>query len=336
MNKTIRWGILGCGKIARKFTSDLLLLPDARLQAVAARHQESADKFAAEYNATRSYGGYEAMLNDPAVDVVYVATPHGLHYDHVMLCLHHGKPVLCEKAFALNRYQAKAMIDEARKRGLFLMEALWSKFIPSYNKLMEILQEGKLGDVRNVQINFGFIPQPPVAARIYDPVLGGGTLLDIGIYNVFYALTALGKPDVIEASMAPANTGVDEQCAMLFKYNNGALAQLLSSYQSHLPTEAFISGTKGRIKLGSRFFTPEATMEFYPERMDSRQEISFAPTQGWGYHYQASHVGECLRKGLTESTVMGHADTMLLMETLDEIRTRAGIIYPADAAFAPR
>lgn len=330
MKTTIHWGILGCGKIAKKFASDLLLIPDAALGAVASRNGQNAADFAAEFKAEKSYDNYEALLNDKTIDVVYVATPHGLHFEHVMLCLQHGKAVLCEKAFALNAVQAQAMIDEARKRKLFLMEALWSKFIPSYQTMMEMLQAGHLGEVRSVLINFGFVPQAPIAPRIFDPALGGGSLLDIGIYNVFYALAALGKPDAIEARMTPAATGVDEQCAMLFKYNNGAFAQLFSSYQSHLPTDALINGSKGRLKLNSRFFTPEATVEFYPERMDSRQLISIAPTHGLGYHYQAAHVSECLRNGFTESPVMSHADTIFLMQTLDEIRLQAGIVYEVD------
>ncbi|MCC6287865.1 MAG: Gfo/Idh/MocA family oxidoreductase [Chitinophagaceae bacterium] len=323
MNKIIRWGILGCGKIARKFAADLRLVKDATLQVVASRDEANAAAFAKEFNAAKSYGSYSAMLESQDVDVIYIATPHGLHYEHVMLCLEYGKAVLCEKAFALNATQAKAMIDKARKKNVFLMEALWSKFIPSYKKLISLKEEGALGNIKSVLINFGFIPQPPVAKRIYDPALGGGTLLDIGIYNVFYALSVLGKPDSIEASITPASTGVDEQCAILFKYNNGALAQLFSSYASHLATEADFSGDKGRVRLTHRFYTPDAALEFYPDRADSKQIIPLDKTIGFGYHYEATHGGECLRQGLTESVVMTHADTTLLMQTLDEIRSKS-------------
>lgn len=330
MEKKIRWGILGCGKIARKFASDLQLLNNASLEAVASRDGENAAAFAKDFNATKSYGGYTAFLESPDIDVVYVATPHGLHYEHVMLCLQYGKAVLCEKAFALNTQQAKAMIAKARERKVFLMEALWSKFIPSYKKLMTLKQEGALGNIQSVLINFGFIPQPPVSNRLFDPALGGGTLLDIGIYNVFYALSVLGKPDSIEASMTPAPTGIDEQCAILFKYNNGAFAQLISSYSSYLATEADFNGDKGRVRLTHRFYTPDAALEFYPDRADSRQILELEKSAGFGYHYEAAHVGECLRQGLTESPVMTHADTILLMETMDEIRRKAGIKYPVD------
>ena len=320
MAKTINWGILGCGKIARKFASDLLLLHDAQLLAVASRDTTNAASFAKEYGAACSYGSYMNMLENPEIDVVYVATPHGLHYDHVMLCLEYGKAVVCEKAFALNTDQAKQMIAKAREKKLFLMEAFWSKFTPSYNTTLQMVQDGKLGEIKSIFINFGFIPQPPVAERIFDPALGGGTLLDIGIYNVFYTLSFLGKPDHIESSMVPAITGVDEQCAILFQYNNGAFAQLFSSFSSHLPTEAFINGTAGRIRIRNRFYTATAPVEFYPDFMDSRKVIPLPELRGWGYHYEAAHVNDCLRKGLHESPVMRHADTILLMETLDAVR----------------
>ncbi|HEX5025952.1 MAG TPA: Gfo/Idh/MocA family oxidoreductase [Agriterribacter sp.] len=330
MNKPIRWGILGFGRIAQKFAADLRCTDNASLFAIASRSRVNAATIAEQFPVTQVYDNYEALVQNPAVDVVYIATPHGLHYEHVMLCLTHGKAVLCEKAFALNAAQAKKMIATAKVNKLFLMEALWSKFTPPYQKTMDMIRAGKLGEIRNVLINFGFIPQAPVADRIFSPVLGGGTLLDIGIYNVFYALSVLGKPDNIEASMTPAASGVDEQCAVLFRYNNGAMAQLFSSFCTHLATEADISGNKGRIRLTHRFYTPETTIAFYPGRADSKEEISVPKGNGFGYHYEAQHVGQCMLNGVTESPVMTHADTILLMETLDEIRKKAGITYPAD------
>jgi len=330
MDKTIRWGILGCGRIAKKFASDLRLVENAVVAAVASRDRLNADSFGKESGAEQIYYNYEDLVNAKDTDIIYVATPHGLHFEHVMLCLQQDKAVLCEKAFAINAKQASIMIETARKKKLFLMEALWSKFIPSYQKTMQMIGEGKLGKINNVLINFGFIPQHPVAPRIFDPLLGGGTLLDIGVYNVFFALSVLGKPHGIAACMTPAATGVDEQCAILFRYNDGAIAQLFSSYSSHLPTEANISGDKGRLLLGHRFYAPESTLEYYPGRYDTRQIIEVEKVNGWGYHYEIAHAGECLRKGLTESPVMTHADTLLLMETLDEVRRKAGLRYPAD------
>src|SRR5450432_4597212 len=238
--KLIRWGILGCGRIARKFAADLTLVDDAALIALGARQLETAQEFAKEFPAPHVHGSYEALVSDPEVDVIYIASPHALHHEHTLLCLHHGKAVLCEKAFALNLRQVKAMVDTACAKKVFLMEAIWSKFLPQYQKVQELIASGELGEIKNVLIDFGFIPQPPVPPRLFDPALGGGSLLDIGIYNVFMALSFLGKPDEIEASMTPAPTGVDEQCAMLFNYKNGAMAQLFSSLTSNLGTEADI------------------------------------------------------------------------------------------------
>ncbi|MCR8556757.1 Gfo/Idh/MocA family oxidoreductase [Mucilaginibacter sp. BJC16-A38] len=328
--KTIKWGILGAGRIAGKFASDLKLVADAELIAIGSRTQESADKFGAEFNIKNRHASYEALVNDPEVDVIYIATPHNLHYENTLLCLHHNKAVLCEKPFAMNTRQAKEMIDVARERKLFLMEARWTVFHPHYKKLHEMIGQGLLGDVRSVLINFGFKPAPPVPARIFDPALGGGTLMDIGIYNVFMAMSVLGKPDKIEASMTPASTGVDEQCAILFKYNNGAMAQLFSTFSSNLATEADIAGTEGRIRLTSRFYEPSATVEYYPKYVDSKEIIEVEKEAGVGYQYEARHVNACLKRGLTESDVIPFADTLLLMETLDKIREIAGIHYASD------
>jgi predicted dehydrogenase len=328
--KTIKWGILGAGRIARKFAADLKLVTDAELIAIGSRTQQSADEFGKEFNIRNRHANYEALVNDPEVDVIYIATPHNLHYENTLLCLQHNKAVLCEKPFAMNARQAKAMIDMAREKKVFLMEALWTKFHPHYKKMQEMIGQGMLGEIRSVLINFGFKPEPPIPSRLFAPALGGGTLMDIGIYNVFMAMSVLGKPDTIEATMTPASTGVDEQCAILFKYKNGAMAQLFSTFSSNLATEADISGTLGRIRLTSRFYEPSATIEYYAKYPDSKEIIPVEKEAGFGYQYEARHVNDCLKRGLTESDVVTFADTMLLMETLDKIRSIAGIRYPAD------
>lgn len=193
-----------------------------------------------------------------------------------------------------------------------------------------MVQQGLLGELKSVLINFGFKPVPPVNPRLFDPALGGGSIMDIGIYNVFMAMSVLGKPDHIDAVMTPASTGVDEQCAILFRYNSGAMAQLFSTLSSNLATEADICGSTGRIRLTSRFYEPSATIEFYPDRVNSRQVIPVEKEAGFGYQYEARHVNECLRNELTESPVVSFADTITLMETLDKIRHIAGVKYPAD------
>jgi predicted dehydrogenase len=326
----IRWGILGCGRIARKFAADLTLVKDAKLTAVGARQLENAKEFAREFPAPHIHGSYGELVSNPDVDVIYVASPHALHREHTILCLNHKKAVLCEKAFALNARQAKEMTDVSRLNQVFLMEAVWSKFLPQYQKLQELITAGELGEIRSIQVNFGFIPQSPVPSRLFDPALGGGSLLDIGIYNVFLVLSVLGRPDIVEASMTPTAEGVDEQCAALFKYNNGAMAQLFSSLSSNLGTEADISGTKSRIRLTARFYAPSATIELYTGREETKQIIPVQKENGSGYQYEARHVGECLRKGLIESPVMTHADSLLIMETMDRIRAAAGIHYSVD------
>ena len=325
------WGILGCGRIARKFAADLKHVDGAELVALGSRSRENVEQFAAEFPAKNLHTSYEALASDPEIDVIYIATPHNLHFENTMLCLNHDKAVLCEKAFAMNLKQARQMVDLARKRKIFLMEALWTKFMPHYQKTMEMVKSGQLGDIKSVLVNFGFAPVPPIPQRLFDPALAGGTVLDIGIYNVFMALSVLGFPDLIEASMTPASTGVDEQCAVLFKYKNGAMAQLFSTFSSNLATEADINGDKGRIRLTSRFYEPSTTVEYYPERVDSRQEIPVEKEAGFGYQYEARHVGECLQKGLTESPMMTHEDTLSLMRALDEVRRIAGIRYAADS-----
>jgi predicted dehydrogenase len=330
MKSDIRWGILACGKIARKFASDLQFVSGSKLVAAGSRAEDNARKFANEFSIPHIHGSYDSLVNDPEVDVIYVASPHGQHHEHVLLCLNNNKAVLCEKAFAINWSQAKEMIDLARDKKLFLMEALWTKFLPHFQTVMDMLRSGKLGKLRNVLVNFGFIPPEPVPQRLYDPALGGGSLLDIGIYCVFIAISALGRPDKIEALMSPAPTGVDEQLAVNFEYAGGQLAQLFSSFSTNLPTEAEISGDQGRIRLTSRFYEPGTTIEYYPGKVDSRQIIPFHKEAGSGYQFQARHVVECLRMGLTESPVMRHEDSLLLMETMDRIRSVIGLRYAAD------
>lgn len=326
----IRWGILGCGRIARKFAADLTKVTDAELVAVASRQKETAQVFANEFPCKYVHGSYEELVNNGEVDVIYIASPHSHHYEHTLLCLNHHKAVLCEKAFAINSRQAKEMIELAREKKVFLMEALWTKFLPHYSKLQQLLKDGTMGDIKAVLVNFGFRTGDNAPQRLLDPALGGGTLLDIGIYNVFMTLSVLGKPDKIEASMIPAVTGVDEQLSVLFKYNNGAMAQLFSSFTTNLPTEMEIAGTKAGVTLTKRFYEPSATIQLYHEVKGERKSIEFEKEAGFGYQYEARHVNECLKKGLTESPVMTHADTLLLMETMDGIRKIAGIKYNVD------
>jgi predicted dehydrogenase len=327
--RNIRWGILGGGKIANKFANDLKLVEGATLTAIASRDKVRGSEFANKFSIPTVFDSYEAMVASNDVDVIYVATPHGLHHEHTLLCLNHGKAVLCEKAFALNARHAREMIEVARAKKVFLMEAFWTKFLPQYQKVQEIIAAGTLGDLRWVQADFGFKAPDPPAQRLYDPALGGGSLLDVGIYPVFLALSLLGKPKGIQASIVPYDTGVDEQCAVTFTYPNNVVAVLSASFAVDTPVEAVIAGTKARIQWRNRFHNAIGKIELVDEN-NNAMPIEVYRESGYGYQFEARHVSDCLRKGLTESPVMSHQDTLDLMETLDRIRAVAGIRYSVD------
>lgn len=328
MHQKIRWGILGCGKIARKFASDIALVEDAQLEAVASRGAH-AEAFAKEFGAKQSFNSYEDLVRHPDVDVIYIATPHGLHFEHTMLCLNHRKAVLCEKAFALNSQQVRTMVDFARKQNVFLMEAFWSRFLPQFELVTRMIREGAIGDIRMIQADFGFRAEDPPADRLFDPTLGGGSLLDIGIYPVFLAQALLGKPVEIQALITPHETGVDEQCVMIMKFRSGALAVLSSTFLADTPVEAVIAGTEGRIQMRNRFHNFVANVELVTGD-DEIKSLDTHREAGFGFQFEARHVGECLRKGLTESPLMTLQHSLDLMETLDRVRQVAGIKYPVD------
>lgn len=329
MSGKIRWGILGCGKIANKFASDLRLVEDATLSAVASRNPEKRKSFSALYGPTHVFNSYDAMAQSDVVDAVYVATPHAMHHDNVMLCLRHRKAVLCEKAFALNLAHAREMVEFAREQKVFLMEAFWTKFLPQYEAVTEIIRSGKIGEVRLIQSDFGFKAPEPRAQRLFDPQLGGGSLLDIGIYPVFLAQSILGKPTQVHAFITPYESGVDEQCVMTMKFAGGALAVLSSTFAVETPVEAMIAGTGGRIVVRNRFHNACATIELVTGR-DQVDSVEVFREDGFGYQFETRHVNECLRKGLTESPVMTHADTLMLMETLDRLRKTCDVRYSVD------
>lgn len=329
MAEKIRWGILGCGKIAHKFANDLQWVADGELFAVASRDALRAETFGNQHQARRIFTSYEDLVGARDVDAIYVATPHGMHYENVMLCLRHEKAVLCEKAFALNLAHAREMVDYARKQNVFLMEAFWTKFLPQYQQVMAMVRSGRIGEVKMIQADFGFKAPEPKAQRLFDPLLGGGSLLDIGIYPVFLAQSLLGKPTQVHAFITPYESGVDEQCAMTLKFAGGALAVLSSTFAVETPVEAMIAGTEGRIIMRNRFHNAMATIELVMDRGEPLV-TDVDREEGYGYQFEARHVNECLRKGLTESPVMTHADTLMLMETLDRIRKSCDVRYPVD------
>lgn len=321
------WGIIGLGKIAHKFAKDLLLLEDARLYAVASRSQERSQAFADQYNVPHCYDRYEDLMQCAGLDVIYIATPHTAHFENTMLCLQNGKAVLCEKPFAMNVREVQEMVNTARRTDTFLMEAMWTRFMPTIHKMLEIIQKGEIGEVIAVKADFGFHAPFDPASRIYNPALGGGSLLDIGIYPVFLAQLLFGKPSKISALANFGATGVDEDLGMILQYENGKLAHLHSSVIAKTQTEAFIYGTEGFIHLHPRWHEPTfMTLQRYGE---PAQDFTF-DYRGNGYYLEALEVMDCLQKGKKESDQLPLSFSLELMETLDRIRQEIGLKYPQD------
>lgn len=326
MSKIYNWAILGCGRIAGKFASDLKLLPNANLYAAASRSIENAQQFANEWGFEKAYGSYLEMLNDPKVDAVYVATPHSHHYEHTLLCLNHKKAVLCEKAFALNLNQVNEMVACAKQNSTFLMEAFWTMFQPSFTKAMEIVNSGELGALKIVRSDFAFNAPFIEDKRLYNTKLGGGSLLDIGIYPVFAALTSLGVPKTIKTFADFSSTGSEESINMMFKYDGGEMANLTSSFATHSPIQTEYLCEKGYVVLNPRWFTP-TDITIWKEGGEVTT-IESQHREGFGYQYEAQHVMECLDAGLIESPKMTWEISQNLMGILDRIRIDAGIFFP--------
>ncbi len=326
----MRIGILGCGHIARKVAADLQLVPGATLQAVGARSKASADAFVQIYSAPHVHYSYESLVQDSSVEVIYIATPHAFHAAHAMLCLNHGKHVLCEKSFTMNTHQAEEVFDLASKNNLFIMEALWTKFLPHYIATKKLIDTNTIGSIQHINASFGFVVDKPLDQRLWNPALGGGSLLDIGVYNVFMVQSLLGMPDNVHAHACMSTTGVDASCAVHLEYKNGATAHLYSSFTNYAPIEIQILGSNGRIHLTSRFYAPSSSIVLYPGTDKTATNISVHKESGWGYQYQLRHVKDCLDSGLIESPIMSWQDTINQMKTLDTIRRKAGIFYDVD------
>jgi predicted dehydrogenase len=325
--KIYNWAVLGCGRIAAKFSNDLKLLPNARLYAAASRDYQRALNFARESGYEKAYGSYEQLVNDPEVDVVYIATPHSHHREHAILCLNHRKAVLCEKAFAINKKEAEEMVSCARANQTFLMEAFWTMFQPSFRKAMEIIHSGELGKLKMVRSDFAFNGPYDPQKRLYNIALGGGSLLDIGIYPVFAALTSLGKPEFLKTSADFSPTGSEETISIIFKYPGGEMANLVSSFASFSPVQTEYWCENGYLVLNTRWHAPTSITISRAGGI-----IELLPSEhktGFGYQYEAEHVMKCLDEGRNESPLMTWQHSLDLMETLDRIRHDAGITFPA-------
>jgi predicted dehydrogenase len=330
MSKIIRWGILGAGSIAKKFASDLQHVQNAKLVAIGSRTQENANAFADLFSIEKRYSSYLQLVEDKDIDIIYIATPHILHHENTLMCLQHHKAVLCEKPFAINQKQVLGMIQLAKEKKIFLMEALWSRFLPHFIKLKEMLAQGMIGEVTALQANFGFKTSADSNKRLTEIELGGGTLLDIGIYNIFFALHILGNPDNLEVAMVPNASGADEQCAITFHYHNGAVAQLFSSFKADIPIDLQIFGTKGNIKLTQRFYEPTCTIQFSTDGGKNYELIEVEKAKGIGYEYEAQHATDCLLAGKMESDLMTFEESLVLIKLLDQVRAKGGLAYPQD------
>jgi predicted dehydrogenase len=321
-NRKVRWGIIGLGNIANKFATDLLTMKDAELYAVASRTKQKAEDFAEKYQATKAYSRYEALVDDKNIDAVYIATPHSLHKENVLLCLEQGIAVLCEKPFAMNTDEVNSMIAAATAHNTLLMEGLWTYFLPHYNFVLAELNSKKYGNLLKVEADFGFVKTFDGSSRLFNKSLGGGSLLDIGIYPIFTALSTLGAPDTIAANATFFDNGADSSCSMVFNYKN-ASALLKSTLLEFTPGEAVFYCEQGIIKINSGFHGPTTVTLIN----DVNEETIDFNCETHGYNYEISHFNELLRQGKTESPIMTYNFSRQLMETLDNVREIIGLKY---------
>jgi predicted dehydrogenase len=357
MHKKIHWGILGTGMIAHNFVAGLHELPDAVVRAVGSRTKEKAELFAHNNDVTQAYGSYEQLVADKTIDIVYIATPHHRHYEDIILCLNNGKHVLCEKPFTLTATQARQVVDLSRKKQLFCMEAMWMRYIPLVQAAKQMVRDGKIGDPLLLTADFGSPTIYDPANRFFNEDMGGGALLDRGVYLISLAYYLFGSPQQIVTAAKIGNTGVDEQSAIILKYPDGKLAVLHASLFAKSSNSAVIMGTNGSITLAEPFLCSEKmTVTLHPQpkvtagghessrgigkslvacikavpviatmarKMKSilkGKTVIIQPHKGNAYRYEAMEVMRCLHSELTESPVMPLDETIEIMETMDNVR----------------
>jgi predicted dehydrogenase len=320
----VKFGIIGLGKVAHKFAHDLALVDGCVLQAVGSRNLKKARKFATEHQATQFYSSYEEVAADPEIAIIYIATPHVFHFENTMMCLHAGKAVICEKPFAMNLEEVEIMIQTAKDKNLFLMEALWTRFIPSTLKVIELMEQNTIGKIHSIQANFGYVATTDPTSRLIARELGGGSLLDIGIYPIFISLLLLGTP-VETASIAQlSKTGIDQHCAMLMKFKNGATAILESTFLTMTSNEAALYGSKGKITMQAPFHHTEKIVV----EINGTEPYQIAsPMIGNGYAHEIEEVKNCLIAGKIESDKMSFINSLELIKTLDLIRSQVNLTY---------
>ena len=322
-NKKIRWGILGCGRIAHKFASDLRTVDSAVLQAVASKDENRANTFGETHNATTCYDNYQALVSNPEIDVIYIATPHTFHFEHTLLCLKHKKAVLCEKPMGISIAQVQQMIHLAEQNEVFLMEALWTAFLPHYQFVKELIVSKKYGEILEITADFGINVAFDTENRLYNKELGGGSLLDIGIYPIFLALDLLGVPKEISAKATIGKTVIDEDCEVELEHNNKVTSKLFSSIKKKTATEAIIKLERAEIMINGRFHEPSSVTV----TEGNKYETFNFPVETFGYNFEIEHVNKMLQQGNKESDIMPLSKSLELITTLDTIRKRINLEY---------
>lgn len=323
----VRWGILGTGRIASVFATGLRELPDAELVAVGSRTAARAAEFADGFAIPRRHASDVDLANDPDIDIVYVASPHPFHHAHARRCLAAGKAVLCEKPLTINADQARDLVAIARERNLFLMEAMWTRFLPAVRRLRELIAAGAIGEVRLLTADFGFRKEYDPGHRLYDPALGGGALLDVGVYLVSLASMLFGAPSRIASIPTMSASGVDAVSALLLGYPNGGVAQLTAAISLATPQEATIVGTAGSITLHPLWWK---VSRLTVRGASGDAETLDLPFAGNGYHEEAAEAMRCLRAGATESPIMPLDESVSIIATLDQVRADWGLRYPME------
>jgi predicted dehydrogenase len=322
MIEPLRWGVIGTGRIAETFAADLRLTSSGRVAAVGSRQLDTANRFADRFDIPNRHASYEELSADPDVDVVYVATPHPLHHSAALLALRAGKPVLVEKPFTMNAAEAEELVSAARDAGLFLMEAMWTRFLPHIVEIRRLLAEGALGNIVTVTADHGQWFREDRHSRLFAPELGGGALLDLGVYPVSFASMVLGKPDRIAALVDAAFTGVDGQTSMLFGYSSGAHAVLTCTLAAKSPTRAAIVGTEARIEVDGDFYAPTSFTLVSRTGEETRFD---RPHEGRGLWHQADEVARCLSEGLLESPLMPLDESISIMQTMDAVLAQSRV-----------
>ena len=322
-NKTIKWGIIGLGNIAHKFANELQLVNGAELVAVASRSKENAETFANMHHCAKAYDSYEAIMKDDTIDIIYIATPHNSHAELSLLALENNKHVLCEKPIALNYPDAEKMIAASKKHNKFFMEAFWTRFNPSFKATFENVKKGEIGQIHYINADFAFSAKGKNRNRLFDLKLGGGSLMDIGVYPLFLAYTLLGIPEKIHAQSIFHSSGVDAQTAMILQYPD-AQAILYSGICHTSNMKATISGSEGRINIDTIWHMAES----YTVIKNNTETKYSLPTNGMGYTYEIEECHQCIQNNVIESQLWSHQNSLDLIKIVDEVKKQIGLAFP--------